>query len=167
MNFSLNVGIIILILFCLLGFLSGKAFSEGVIMEVKDFQKEVLESSRLVIVDFWATWCKPCFMMTGNLERIVNFNKIYNRNKLRVLKVNVDKNRKLMSKYSVRGLPTLVFFKEGKEVSRIIGLTPFLKIQDVINSLFKKWELEERKEKKDKKVENCEGGTCPIPPEYN
>ena len=123
--------IIILIIFCVMILCVNISYSEGGIMEIKDFQKEVLESEKLVIVDFWATWCRPCKLMSANLERIVEFK--YNKNKLEVYKINVDENRKLMSKYLIRGLPTVIFFKDGKEVSRIIGLTPLLKYRKKLN----------------------------------
>jgi len=166
MNFSLNVGIIILILFCLLGFLSGNAFSEG-LTDLTDYQVQVLDSDKLLIIDFWAKWCKPCGIMTPILERLAEFNQRYNKDKISWLRLNVDTNRKMYRHFApLRGLPALLFLKDGKEIHRIIGLTPFLKIQDVINDIFRKQELEERKEKKDKKVEGCEGGVCPPPPGY-
>lgn len=167
MNFSLSVGVIILILFCILGFLAGNAFSEVLIPDLTDYQVQVLDSDKLLIIDFWAEWCKPCKIQRPILERLVLFNDKYNKGRISWLNVNVDKDRKMYKNFRpLRGLPVLLFLKDGKEIYRIIGLTPFLRIQDVINDIFRKWELEERKEKKDKKVEGCEGGVCPPPPGY-
>lgn len=146
---------IILIVLALFVMITFNVCAEDKIMEVKDFQKEVLESDKLVLVDFWATWCKPCKIMSEYLERIVIFNDKYNKNKVEIYKANVDVNRKLMSKYFVRGLPTLIYFKDGKEVARFIGLTPFLKIQGKITSLLKV-------KKKDDDDDGCDG-TCPPP----
>ena len=123
----------------------------------QDFQ-EVLESDKLVVIDFWAEWCKYCKLLDPVFERLIDFNHRYNKDKIKWIKVDVDKDRKFLKNFRpLRGLPVVMFYKNGKEVHRIIGYRPFLKIQSVINLLVK----EKRKEKKEK---NCKGGIC-YPPE--
>jgi len=150
MNFSLNMGIIILILCCVLGFLSGKAFSEVLIPDLTDYQVQVLDSDKLLIIDFWADWCKPCKIQRPILERLVLFNDKYNKGRISWLNVNVDKDRKMYKNFRpLRGLPVLLFLKDGKEIYRIIGLTPFITIQDIINGIFREEECKiERKIKR-------------------
>ena len=124
-----------------------------------NFQKEVLESDKLVVIDFWAKWCKYCKLLDPVIERLMIFNQRYKKDKIKWFKVDVDKDRKFLNNFRpFRGLPVVVFYKNGKEVYRFVGFQPFLKIQDIINSLLK----EEKKEKKEK--DNCKGGTC-YPPE--
>ena len=138
--------------------------SEKVIELNKDnFEEEVLESDKLIVIDFWAMWCKPCKRLSPIIERLAVFNQKYNRNKIKWFKVNVDKNRKFIRKFRpFRGLPVVVFYKDGKEVYRFIGVLPFLKIQDIIKTLLKE---EKKKEKKEKKKDGCDGGVCEPPEE--
>ena len=125
----------------------------------QDFQ-EVLESDRLVVIDFWAKWCKYCKLLDPVVERLIDFNQRYNKGKIKWIKVDVDKDRKFLKNFRpLRGLPVIMFYKNGEEVNRIIGYQPFLKIQSVINILLK----EERKEKKEK---DCKGGVCEPPEGY-
>jgi len=124
-------------------------------LTIDNFQEEILESNIPVVIDFWASWCKPCEMMSSIIERLAEFHK----DKVKFVKVDVDKNRKLLEKFRpLRGLPLLIFFKNGKEVDRIVGLVPFTIINNKIIFLLK----EEKKEKKD----SCDGGTCDPPPGY-
>jgi len=165
MNFNLNVGIIILILFCLLGFLAGNAYSEALIPDLTDFKVQVTDSDKLLIIDFWAEWCKPCKIQRPILERLVLFNDRYNKGRISWLNINIDKNRKMYKNFRpLRGLPVLLFLIDGKEIYRIIGQTPFTTIQNIINTIFKEEDIQNRK--KDKKVEGCEGGICYPPPGY-
>ena len=85
-----------------------------------NFDKEVLQSSIPVMVDFWAEWCGPCRMLAPIVEEVA---KEFN-GKLKVGKLNVDDNPKSASRYNVMSIPTLVFFKQGKENARLIGVTP-------------------------------------------
>ena len=92
-------------------------------MEVKitdmNFKQEVLESDIPVLVDFWAEWCAPCFMIAPAVEEIA---KEY-QGKLKVGKLNVDEGRASASNYGIRGIPTLLILKDGAEVERIVGVT--------------------------------------------
>ena len=84
-----------------------------------NFKKEVLEEKLPVLVDFWAEWCGPCRLVGPVIEELA---KEYH-GKIKVGKLNVDENPKTTQQYRIISIPTVIFFKEGKEVSRKIGLT--------------------------------------------
>ena len=90
------------------------------------FEKEVLKSSNLVLVDFWAEWCGPCKMIAPALEEI---SEEMNEN-LEVKKLNIDDNPKTPQEYGVRGIPTLILFKNGEKISEKIGVLPKSKISE-------------------------------------
>ncbi|MEE1199622.1 MAG: thioredoxin, partial [Christensenellales bacterium] len=77
-----------------------------------DFQQEVLESKTTVLVDFWASWCGPCRMLTPILEELAAENP-----QVKVCKVNIDEEPELASAYQVMSIPTLIVFKDGKAVN--------------------------------------------------
>src|SRR5215813_4205347 len=91
----------------------------GIVNEVNDanFESEVLESAQPVLVDFWAEWCGPCKRIAPTVESIAE--KYQGRAK--VVKLNVDENGTRPSSLGVRGIPTLILFRDGKEVERIVG----------------------------------------------
>lgn len=94
--------------------------SMEIILTEDNFQKEVLESELPVLVDFWAEWCAPCRMVGPIVEEIA---QEYS-GRLRVGKLNVDENQNLAAKYGIRGIPTLLIFKEGKVIEQIVGALP-------------------------------------------
>ncbi|HEY6230194.1 MAG TPA: thioredoxin [Pyrinomonadaceae bacterium] len=89
--------------------------------EVSDssFDKDVLQSDRPVLVDFWATWCAPCRMLEPTVAAVA---EKYAAN-ARVVKVNVDENPSISQRYGIKGIPTLILFKGGKEAERVVGAT--------------------------------------------
>jgi thioredoxin 1 len=84
------------------------------------FQQDVLASSEPVLVDFWAAWCQPCRMVAPIVEEIATENS----GKLKVLKLDVDENQNTAMQYNVSSIPTLILFKEGQPVERIVGFNP-------------------------------------------
>jgi thioredoxin len=91
------------------------------ITEVTDanFQAEVLESDKPVLVDFWAPWCGPCRIVAPHLEELAG-----EREDLRIVKLNVDDNPQTASTYNVMSIPTLLLFKHGQVAHQIIGALP-------------------------------------------
>src|SRR5215510_15594636 len=89
--------------------------------EVNDssFEQEVLKSDKPVLVDFWAEWCAPCRMLTPTVEAVAQkFSETAS-----VVKLNVDDNPATAGTYGIKGIPTLILFRDGKEVERVVGAT--------------------------------------------
>jgi thioredoxin 1 len=82
-----------------------------------NFETDVLGSDKPVLVDFWAEWCGPCRMIAPTVEAIA---EEYN-DKAEVYKMNVDENMNVPQQFGIRGIPTLILFKSGKEQERIVG----------------------------------------------
>jgi thioredoxin 1 len=90
------------------------------VTEVNDanFENEVLKSSQPVLVDFWAAWCAPCRMLAPTVESVAE----EYRGKAKIVKLNVDENVQISSNYGIKGIPTLVLFRDGKEAERVVGV---------------------------------------------
>ena len=93
----------------------------GDINDVTDgnFQAEVLENDKAVLVDFWAPWCGPCRVIAPSLEEIAA-----EREDLRIVKLNVDDNQATAARYDVMSIPTLILFKGGEPAHKIVGALP-------------------------------------------
>ena len=94
------------------------------------FESEILKSEKLTLVDFWAEWCGPCKQIGPILEEIADEKK----EKLKILKLNIDANPETPQKYNVRGIPTLMLFKDGTLVDTKIGSLPKPNLNDWIES---------------------------------
>jgi len=90
----------------------------GIDLKDQNWDNEVLNSDLPVMVDFWAEWCAPCFMIAPVVEQIGEEYK----GKIKVGKLNVDKNPVTAGKYQIMAIPTLLFFNGGKLVDRVVGV---------------------------------------------
>ena len=90
------------------------------VAEVSDsnWEIEVIQSDRPVLVDFWAAWCGPCRMLAPTVEQVAE----KYQGKAKVVKLNVDENIEISGRYGIRGIPTLVLFNGGQEVDRHVGV---------------------------------------------
>jgi thioredoxin 1 len=97
----------------------------GTLQDVSDtnFQAEVVESDQPVLVDFWAPWCGPCRVVAPVLEELAG-----ERSDLRIVKLNVDDNQQTAAKYEVLSIPTMILFKGGQPVKKVIGAYPKKKL---------------------------------------
>jgi len=101
------------------------------IIEITDdnFEQNVLQSDKLVVVDFWAEWCGPCRMVGPILEELAaeNTNVV-------IGKMNVDENPEVPTQMGIRNIPTLLFYKGGKIVNKFVGATSKSEYQKIINA---------------------------------
>jgi thioredoxin 1 len=105
--------------------------SEAQIVASRSWDQEVLKAVGLVMVDFWAVWCGPCKMVAPIVDELA---KEY-AGKLKVLKLNTDENQDIAGKYQVMGIPSLLFFKDGKVVEKLVGAMPKSKFKETIDRL--------------------------------
>jgi thioredoxin 1 len=107
--------------------------AEQGILEVNDanFDQEVLRSEQPVMVDFWAVWCGPCKAIAPIVDSVAGTFA----GKLKVAKMNVDQNGATPSRYGIRGIPALLFFKGGKVADQIVGYVPQSVIEEKVKTL--------------------------------
>jgi thioredoxin len=97
------------------------------------FESEVLAASKSqpVMVDFWAEWCRPCHMLAPTVEQVAQEHS----GKLKVVKLNVDENIASAGRYNIRGIPTLLIFKDGQVADQIVGAVPKEQIEKALERL--------------------------------
>ena len=102
-------------------------------LEVTDenFNAEIINSDLPALVDFWAEWCGPCRMVSPAVEELANDYK----GKIKVAKMDVDQNRDTPTRFGIRNIPTLIFFKGGEVTQTIIGVQPKSQIEEEIKKL--------------------------------
>ncbi|MCA1624906.1 MAG: thioredoxin [Acidobacteria bacterium] len=98
-------------------------------VEDSNFEKDVLGSDKPVLVDFWAEWCGPCRMIAPSVEAVAEDYE----GKAQVYKMNVDENMNVPQRFGIRGIPTLIVFKNGQEQERIVGAVSRDAIANVID----------------------------------
>ena len=87
----------------------------------KNFDEQVVQSDKLVLVDFWAEWCGPCRMLSPTIEKIAGELK----GRLLTVKVNVDQKPHVASQYNIRSIPTVMLFHRGQGIMRMMGAQPY------------------------------------------
>ena len=100
-------------------------------VDSQSWDQDVLKDKGLVMVDFWAVWCGPCRIIAPVVDELAHEYE----GRLRVLKLNTDENPDVASRYQIMGIPTLLFFKDGKPVDKIVGAAAKKQFKDKIDSL--------------------------------
>jgi thioredoxin 1 len=104
--------------------------SQPVPITDSNFDRTVLKADKPVLVDFWATWCRPCLMVAPILDELA---KEYD-GRVNFVKVDVDQNPKTATKYKVMSIPTLLVFKKGQPVSHLVGFRPKNELKRILDT---------------------------------
>ena len=107
-----------------------RGIAETIHLTEKNFDEVLVATEGLVMVDFWAEWCGPCRAIAPVLEGLADASE----GRVTLMKVNVDENRGLAARYAIRSIPTIVFFKAGAVVDRVVGAVPKARLQDIVNA---------------------------------
>ncbi len=99
-----------------------------IVITADNFKNEVLESDKPVLIDFWASWCGPCRMLSPVVDEIASEHP-----EVKVGKVNVDEQPELASQFGIMSIPTLLFFKNGKNIDVSVGVVPKTSIEKMIS----------------------------------
>ena len=95
----------------------------------QNFEEEVIKSSVPVVIDFWAAWCVPCKMIAPTLDELAQ----EFAGKAKIGKLNVDENREIAGKYGIRGIPSLLLFKDGEIKDQMVGVHSKQEISNMIS----------------------------------
>ena len=104
--------------------------AETIHLTERNFDEALVATQGLVMVDFWAEWCGPCRAIAPVLEELAAASE----GRVTLMKVNVDENHGLAAHYGIQSIPTIVFFKEGAVVDRVLGATPKAVLQSIVNA---------------------------------
>jgi len=111
-----------------------RTFEHGVLETVhlteQNFDEALIANEGLVMVDFWAEWCGPCRAIAPVLEELAAASE----GRVTLMKVNVDENPGLAARYGIRSIPTILFFKKGAIVDRVLGAAPRAVLQGIVNA---------------------------------
>ncbi|NLY88360.1 MAG: thioredoxin [Firmicutes bacterium] len=105
--------------------------SQVLVLNKDNFQEEILAYQGTALVDFWAPWCGPCRMLAPILEEVA----AEYQDRVKVGKVNTDENLELAGEFQIMSIPTLILFKDGQAVEKIIGVQP----KEKLRSFLEKW----------------------------
>lgn len=104
---------------------------EPIIINTENFENDVKKNDKIVLVDFYATWCGPCKMLAPVLEQVADEVK----EKAVIGKLDIDESLDIAKEFNVMSVPTMILFKDGKEVDRIVGLRQKAQILEAINNI--------------------------------
>lgn len=99
----------------------------AVVITKDNFESEVLKAEGTVLIDFWATWCGPCRMLSPIVDEVAN-----ERTDVKVGKINVDEQPELAQQFGIMSIPTLIVFRNGQKVNESVGLIPKEKVEELI-----------------------------------
>ena len=105
--------------------------SNAVAVSSDNFEQDVLKSAVPVLLDFWAVWCNPCKMIAPHVDALA----VEYDGRAKIMKVNVDEEPEIASKYGIMSIPTLLFFKDGKVVDTLVGAVPKSSIANKLEGL--------------------------------
>jgi len=108
----------------------GHGVAETIHLTEQSFDEALVATQGLVMVDFWAEWCGPCRAIAPVLEEMAEASE----GRVTLMKVNVDENPGLAARYGIRSIPTILFFKEGAVVDRVVGAAPKAVLQSIVNA---------------------------------
>ena len=97
----------------------------------ENFKKEVLEADLPVLVYFWASWCGPCAMLAPVIAKFAD----HYQGRMKVCKLNIDEGKSSAAEYGVMSIPTLIVFKDGKVVDKIVGVLPKAKLEEKLEAI--------------------------------